>query len=82
MLLLLLNTAPILGWFLQENLYDDSMVDAMMTENRYDKDYCQELGKRLMHLNSLPKGCLQYKDVANDLKRRDTDTTHASSMLG
>jgi hypothetical protein len=48
----------------------------------YDHAKCQELASHLGHLKSLPTPCLKYTDVANDLKRRDTDTTHPTQFLG
>jgi hypothetical protein len=65
-----------LGILLQENLYADTMDTPV-----HDREYCAQLAKHLMHMNSLPRGCLQYKDIANDLKRRDTDTTDPTSYL-
>jgi|EP00349_Pseudokeronopsis_sp_Brazil_P006962 hypothetical protein len=61
---------------MQENLYADTMDTPV-----HDREYCAQLAKHLMHMNSLPRGCLQYKDIANDLKRRDTDTTDPTSYL-
>jgi len=50
-------------------------------EKEYDRDTCKELAKHLVHYKSLPAACLKYKDVASDLKRRETDTTDASQIL-
>lgn len=46
-----------------------------------DRVYCQELATHLIHFKSLPEGCKQYKDIASDLKRRDSDTTHPTQYL-
>jgi hypothetical protein len=46
-----------------------------------DRNYCQELASHMVHLKSLPEGCKQYTDIAADLKRRDSDTTHPTQYL-
>ena len=52
-----------------------------MPEINYTHDYCQSLASHLQHLKNLPKECQKFEDVRNDLKRRDSDTTHPSSIL-
>ena len=47
----------------------------------YDHDTCMNLSQHLMHFKDMPMECRQYADVAADLKRRDSDTTHPSSVL-
>jgi hypothetical protein len=48
-----------------------------------DRSYCEELASHLVHAKDLPVECQQkYTDVYNELKRRDTDTTHPTQFLG
>ena len=48
----------------------------------FDRDYCQELSAHMMHYSSLPAQCKIYTDIASDLKRRDSDTTHPTQFMG
>jgi hypothetical protein len=56
-------------------------VDDNKKKLDYTHDFCQELASHMMHYKSLPSECIKYKDVAGDLQRRDTDTTHATQYL-
>lgn len=47
----------------------------------YTQSTCQEAAMHLSHLKQLPPSCLKYQEVAADLRRRDTDTTHGSEIL-
>lgn len=41
-----------------------------------------ELARHLMHESALPVQCQKYSDVVVDLRRRDSDTTHPTQVLG
>mmetsp|Transcript_19091 Transcript_19091/g.33635 ORF Transcript_19091/g.33635 Transcript_19091/m.33635 type:complete len:89 (-) Transcript_19091:364-630(-) len=51
------------------------------TKKMWDHDSCAELGRHLLHPSSLPKECKQFSDVVLSLKRRDTDSTHPTSLM-
>ena len=38
-------------------------------------DFCKELSSHLVHLRNLPVQCKKYRDVVDDLKKRDVDDT-------
>ncbi|KAL7566245.1 hypothetical protein ACA910_011308 [Epithemia clementina (nom. ined.)] len=61
---------------LMESLYDDEVK-----QRNYTRIECASIASHLVHLKQLPMQCMKYKDVANDLRRRDSDTTHGSEVL-
>ncbi|GKY92273.1 hypothetical protein MPSEU_000198400 [Mayamaea pseudoterrestris] len=63
----------------QENLFEDDFMD--ISKQSHDHDTCRKMSEHLLHFKDMPVDCLQYSDVAFELKRRDSDTTHPSSML-
>ena len=77
---------PACGVYLHKTRSSDTPIH---TENSmdigakpdFDHDYCKELAKHMVHFSSLPNECKAYQDVASDLKRRETDTTHPSQIL-
>ena len=52
-----------------------------MNNKKYSRQECESIASHLMHLNQLPVQCMKYKEVALDLKRRDSDTTHGTAIL-
>lgn len=48
---------------------------------QYTHDMCKEMASHMVHAKNLPADCKKYKDVVSDLQRRDSDTTHPTSML-
>jgi hypothetical protein len=57
-------------------------MDIGAKKNVYDHDFCQELASHMVNMKSLPSACTQFHDIVGDLKRRDSDTTHATQYLG
>ncbi|KAL7557332.1 hypothetical protein ACA910_003241 [Epithemia clementina (nom. ined.)] len=47
----------------------------------YTHKDCETMASHLLHVNQLPTQCLKFQDVTANLKRRDSDTTHGSSVL-
>jgi hypothetical protein len=58
---------------------EDDLMD--MPKATYNRDTCAKLAPHLMHFKDMPPECHQFPDIAYDLKRRDSDTTHPSSVL-
>lgn len=56
-------------------------MSSMAPRRMYTQEDCMELSSHLMHLKDLPVQCKKFPNVANDLKRRDTDMTHGSEVL-
>jgi hypothetical protein len=47
-----------------------------------DRMYCEHIANHMMHVKDLPMDCqTKYMDIVNELKRRDTDTTHPTQFL-
>ena len=46
-----------------------------------DPTSCAQLASHLMHVHDLPIECQTYRDVVQDLQRRETDTTHPTQWL-
>jgi hypothetical protein len=51
------------------------------SHRQYDRSYCSELAQHVVSSRSLPNECLKFQDIIGELKRRDSDTTHASQIL-
>ena len=64
---------------LMENMYEDDGMSPR--RNDYSRQECANIAKHLSHYKHLPMECSQFRDVALDLKRRDSDTTHGSAFL-
>ena len=62
-----------------QSLFD--FDDEEMPKKAYDRESCSQLARHLVHFKDMPAECIQYPDLAFDLKRRDSDTTHPSSLL-
>jgi hypothetical protein len=50
-------------------------------KHTYDRKHCEELASHLVHLKNLPAECMKYQDIASDLKRRDSDTSHPTQWM-
>jgi hypothetical protein len=53
----------------------------LQPKKTYTKTECEALSSHLIHLKSLPQQCMQYTDIATELRRRDSDTTHPTQIL-
>jgi hypothetical protein len=61
-----------------------SFIDNTMDiqAKRMDRTYCEQIASHMMHVKDLPMECqTKYIDIVNELKRRDTDTTHPTQFL-
>lgn len=59
-----------------ENFYEDEVKPREFTRQE-----CASIASHLIHYKQLPMQCVKFNDVATDLKRRDSDTTHGSEFL-
>lgn len=70
-------------------LFDQSKPDdedSILTKRRggrqeFSRQDCESIARGLQHYNQLPASCLKFQEVALDLRRRDSDTTHGSQVL-
>mmetsp|Transcript_23498 Transcript_23498/g.65369 ORF Transcript_23498/g.65369 Transcript_23498/m.65369 type:complete len:91 (+) Transcript_23498:75-347(+) len=61
-----------------EDLYDDEMA---IKKKAYSRQECATLATHLERFSQLPSQCVKFKEIASDLRRRDSDTTHGSQVL-
>ena len=47
----------------------------------HDRTSCAQMAQHLMHVKDLPVECGIYRDIVQDVQRRDIDTTHPSQFL-
>ena len=46
-----------------------------------DHTSCAEMAQHLMHVKDLPVECGIYRDIVQDVQRRDMDMTHPTQFL-
>ena len=73
--------SPLLCVYMSKNKQTEDDETLRMNSKKYSRQECESIASHLMHLNQLPVQCMKYKEVALDLKRRDSDTTHGTAIL-
>jgi hypothetical protein len=64
-------------------VYDLPEDDSASSPPRsYDFLVCQEMASRMNKNSQLPAACQKYPDIVSNLRRRETDTTHGTEILG
>ena len=60
---------------------EEPFYETNFEKKHFNHDFCKELSSHLVHLRNLPVQCKKYKDVVDDLKKRDMDdTANAADM--
>ena len=57
-------------------------MDSVLPNVVMDRTFCENVASHMMHAKDLPVECQsKYSDIVQEMKRRDTDTTHPTQFL-